>query len=233
MKKNIVTTIALAMMVGSIGAQEKPDLKDPKQKASYAIGVDIGNNFKRQNLEVDPKALAAGFADAYAGKPALSEAELRQVMDEFRKEMMEKMQATAKSAGEKNLKEGEAFLAANAKKEGVKVLESGLQYKVIKAGAGKTPKLTDRVKTHYHGTLLDGSVFDSSVERNEPATFGVNQVIPGWTEALQLMKEGDKWQLFIPSKLAYGERQAGPKITPNSTLIFEIELLSVEGAATQ
>ena len=123
------------------------------------------------------------------------------------------------------------FLTANAKKEGVKVLPSGLQYKVIKSGSGKTPKATDSVKVHYHGTLIDGTVFDSSVDRGEPITFPVNGVIKGWTEALQLMKEGDKWQLFIPSDLAYGERGAPPKIAPNSTLVFEVELLAVEPPA--
>jgi FKBP-type peptidyl-prolyl cis-trans isomerase FklB len=153
---------------------------------------------------------------------------MRETMEAFRKDMMEKMQSKQKLAGEKNLKEGDAFLAANAKKDGVKVLPSGLQYKVIKSGTGRTPKSTDTVKTHYHGTLIDGSVFDSSVERGEPATFAVNQVIAGWTEALQLMKEGDKWQLFIPARLAYGESARSAKIGPNSTLIFDIELLSIE-----
>jgi len=229
MKNYLMAMAALAALTGSTLAQEKPDLKDPGQRASYCIGVDIGNNFKRQGIEVDAKALAAGFADAFAGKPALTEEEMKKALDEFRTSMMAKMQAKQKSDGEKNLKEGEAFLAANAKKEGVKVLPSGLQYKVIKSGNGKTPKATDTVSTHYHGTLIDGTVFDSSVQRGEPASFGVSQVIPGWTEALQLMKEGDKWQLYIPAKLAYGERQAGPKIGPNSTLIFDIELLSIQG----
>lgn len=228
MKNYIAASLALALFAGAAPAQDKPDLKDPKIRSSYAIGTDIGNNFKRQGLEIDPKALAAGLADAFAGKPGLTDAEVRETLNAFRTQMMEKMQAKQKNDAEKNIKEGEAFLAANAKKEGVKVLPSGLQYKVLKSGKGKTPKATDTVKTHYHGTLIDGTVFDSSVERKEPATFAVNQVIPGWTEALQLMKEGDKWQLFIPAKLAYGERQMGPTITPNSTLIFEVELLSVE-----
>jgi FKBP-type peptidyl-prolyl cis-trans isomerase FklB len=126
------------------------------------------------------------------------------------------------------LKDGETFLAENGKKEGVKTLASGLQYKVVKAGTGKTPKATDTVKVHYNGTLVDGTVFDSSIQRGEPASFPVNQVIAGWTEALQLMKEGDKWQLYIPAKLAYGEQGAGGKIGPNSTLIFDVELLSIE-----
>ena len=141
---------------------------------------------------------------------------------------MAKMEVKQKSAGEKNIKDGEAFLAANAKKEGVKTTASGLQYKIIKSGKGKSPKATDSVKVHYHGTLVDGTVFDSSVDRGEPITFATNEVIPGWTEALQLMKEGDKWQLVIPGKLAYGERSPSPKIGPNSTLIFDVELISVE-----
>jgi FKBP-type peptidyl-prolyl cis-trans isomerase FklB len=145
--------------------------------------------------------------------------------------MMAKMEVRQKTEGEKNAKEGEAFLASNAKKEGVKTTASGLQYKVIKSGTGKTPKATDTVKVHYHGTLVDGSVFDSSVQRGEPATFPVDQVIPGWTEVLQLMKEGDKWQVYIPGKLAYGERSPSPKIGPNSTLVFDVELLSIEKAA--
>ncbi len=163
-----------------------------------------------------------------AGKTTLSEAERKETLDNFRKEMMAKMESKQKTDGGKNLKEGEAFLAANAKKEAVTTLPSGLQYKVLKSGKGKSPKATDTVKVHYHGTLLDGTVFDSSVERGEPATFPVNGVIPGWVEALQIMKEGDKWQLTIPPKLAYGERGAGGKIGPNSVLVFDVELLSIE-----
>ena len=144
---------------------------------------------------------------------------------------MAKMQAKQAESGEKNLKAGELFLAENGKKEGVKTTASGLQYKVVKSGSGKTPAVTDTVKVHYHGTLIDGTVFDSSVDRGEPVTFPVNGVIPGWTEALQLMKEGDKWQLVIPSKLAYGENGAGGKIGPNAVLQFDVELLGIEGDA--
>ena len=228
MKRYIIPTIIFGLMAATTHAQDKLDLKDPKQRASYSIGADIGNNFKRQDIQVDAKALAAGISDAIAGKPALTEAEMKAVLNEFRKDMMAKMEAKQKVSGEKNVKEGEAFLAANAKKEGIKTTASGLQYKVLKSGTGPSPKATESVKVHYQGTLIDGTVFDSSIERGEPVTFGVGDVIPGWTEALQLMKVGDKWQLFIPSKLAYGERSAGPKITPNSTLIFEVELLSIE-----
>lgn len=232
MTSKIIAQLALAaLLTTAANAQEKFELKDAKQKASYAIGMDIGNNFKRQEIDVDTKALAAGLADAIAGKAQLTEAEQKQVLNEFRTQMMAKFESKQKVDGEKNAREGEAFLATNAKKEGVKTTASGLQYKVLKSGSGKTPKSTDTVKVHYHGTLVDGSVFDSSVQRGEPARFGVDQVIPGWTEVLQLMKEGDKWQVYIPGKLAYGERSPSPKIGPNSTLVFDVELLSIEKAA--
>jgi len=228
MNSYLASTLALGLLACPVFAQEKPDLTNPKQRLSYSIGADIGANFKRQELDVDAKALAAGINDALAGKTTLSEAERKETLDNFRKEMMAKMESKQKTDGGKNLKEGEAFLAANAKKEAVTTLPSGLQYKVLKSGKGKSPKATDTVKVHYHGTLLDGTVFDSSVERGEPATFPVNGVIPGWVEALQIMKEGDKWQLTIPPKLAYGERGAGGKIGPNSVLVFDVELLSIE-----
>jgi FKBP-type peptidyl-prolyl cis-trans isomerase FklB len=228
MKAYFVSSLALGLLVGSVCAQDKLDLKNPKQRASYCIGADIGGNLKEQGLDLDPKAMAVGLADAFAGKTALTKAEMREALEVFKKEMMAQMEVKQKAAAEKNIKEGEVFLAANAKKEGVKTTASGLQYKVIKSGAGKSPQGSDTVKVHYHGTLVDGTVFDSSVERKEPVTFPVDGVIPGWTEALKLMKEGDKWQLFIPGKLAYGERGAGGKIGPNSTLLFEVELLSIE-----
>lgn len=233
MKRKLIVTLAFGLFIANTQAQDKPDLTNPKQRTSYAIGADIGSTFKRQEMEIDARALAAGISDAMAGKMALTEAEITEVLSTLRQELMTKAVAKQKAAAEKNLREGEEFLAANAKKEGVKTLASGLQYKVIKSGKGKSPKSTDVVKVHYHGTLIDGTVFDSSVERKEPVTFPVDQVIPGWTEALQLMKEGDKWQLFIPAKLAYGERGAGPVIGPNSTLIFDVELLSIEKPETQ
>jgi len=228
--KRITQLTLVTLLSFGACAQDKPDLKDAKQKSSYAIGMDIGANLKRQDLDIDAKALAAGLADSFAGKPQMTEAEAKAALTEFRAQMMAKVESKQKVDADKNSKEGEAYLAANGKKEGVKTTTSGLQYKVIKAGdgKGKTPKSTDTVKVHYHGTLIDGSVFDSSVQRGEPATFPVNQVIPGWTEVLQLMKEGDKWQVYIPGKLAYGERSPSPKIGPNSTLIFDVELLSIE-----
>jgi FKBP-type peptidyl-prolyl cis-trans isomerase FklB len=219
-----------AIFVASIGlAQDKTQLKDQKDKASYSIGHDIGSTFKKQNVELNLDAMVAGMKDALAGKePALSKEERDKTLEAFQKEMTEKQAALSKAAADKNLADGEKFLAENKKKEGVKTTASGLQYKVLKEGTGPSPKETDLVVTNYKGTLLDGTEFDSSYKRNEPATFPVNRVIKGWTEALQLMKVGSKYQLFIPSSLAYAERGAGREIGPNSTLIFEVELLSIK-----
>ena len=234
--KLILTAAAMSVLTCVAQAQTQMELKDLKQRASYAIGADIASNLQRQGLSIDPKALAAGLVDGFEGKMKLTPPELKQVMDEFRTQMMAAKEAKSKvdaektkADGEKNLKDGEAFLAANAKKEGVKTTASGLQYKVLKSGKGKSPKATDSVKVHYHGTLIDGMVFDSSVERGEPISFPLNGVIAGWTEGVQLMKEGDKFQFTIPSKLAYGEQGAGGKIGPNATLIFDVELIAVEG----
>lgn len=230
MTNTLLLALALGLLVGTVTAADSPDLSDAKKKASYAIGLDIAKNFKQQEIGIDGAALAAGITDGMAGKAKLTEAEAKATLDAFRQEVMGQMAVKQQAAGAENLKAGESFLAANAKKEGVKTTATGLQYKVLKSGAGKTPKATDSVTTHYHGTLIDGSVFDSSVQRGEPVSFPVNGVIPGWTEALQLMKEGDKWQLYIPAKLAYGERGAGGKIGPNSALIFDVELIKVEAA---
>lgn len=204
-------------------------LKDSKAKFSYSVGMSFGRNFKDQGIEIDPELLAQGFAAAYSGsKTLLTEAQAQSAIAAFQKEMTEKKTARDKQAGAANLKEGEEFLAANARKEGVKTLPSGLQYKVVKEGTGPKPTANDSVTTHYRGTLIDGTQFDSSYDRGEPAKFQVNGVIPGWTEALQLMPAGSKWQLFIPGKLAYGERGAGGKIGPNKLLIFDIELISID-----
>ena len=208
-------------------AQEKAPPKDKKEKTGYAIGVNIGADMKRMSIEIDADMVAQGIKDIYAGKLKLSDEEIRTTLTELNKEMQSKENERMKILGEKNKKEGEAFLAENKKKEGVKTLPSGLQYKVIKEGTGKVPKATDTVTTNYRGTLIDGTEFDSSYKRGQPASFPVNGVIPGWTEALQLMKTGSKWQLFIPSNLAYGERGSGT-IGPNAVLVFEIELLAVK-----
>jgi FKBP-type peptidyl-prolyl cis-trans isomerase FklB len=211
-------------------AQDKIDLKDPKVRVSYAIGADIGINMKRQELDLNPKAVAAGITDAFADKLTLTPEEMKQVLTAFQAELMAKVETRQKAAGDENLKKGQAFLEANAKKEGIKTTATGLQYKVNKSGTGRTPKSTDTVKVHYHGTLIDGSVFDSSVQRGEPISFPVSGVIKGWTEALLMMKEGDKWQIFLPANLAYGEQSPGAKIGPNSALIFDVELLAIEPA---
>ena len=221
-------------------ADPAPALKDQKDKVSYAIGLDIGRNLKRQGVEVTAEALSAGVRDAMTGgKPALSDDEAKEVLNAYRTELMAKQQSMAKEQGEKSKKEGEAFLADNQKKEGVKThtvkLPNGtnavLQYKVLTAGTGPKPSTNDTVATHYRGTLIDGTEFDSSYKRGEPATFPVTGVIKGWTEALLLMPVGSKWQLFIPSELAYGERGNGRVIPPNSTLLFDIELVSIQDKA--
>jgi FKBP-type peptidyl-prolyl cis-trans isomerase FklB len=225
MKLQLIVVFGILLLVNQVSAQEKTDLKNQKEKMSYIIGMDIGNNLKNQSVEIDPNILAKGIRDALAGgKPLLTEQEIRETMAVFQKEMAVKQEAAA----QKNKKEGEAFLAENKKKDGVKTLPSGLQYKVIKKGSGKKPTSSDTVTTNYRGTLIDGTEFDSSYRRGQPATFPVNGVIPGWTEALKLMEVGSKWQLFIPSNLAYGERGAGSNIGPNRTLIFEIELISIQ-----
>ena len=212
-----------------MSAEENLVLKNEKDKVSYIIGTEIGKNFKKQSIDIDPDVLTRGIKDAISGgKPLLTEQEVQETMATFQKEMMAKQEELTKKLGEKNKKEGEVFLAENKKKEGVKTLPSGLQYKVIKAGTGKKPKINDTVTTHYRGTLIDGTEFDSSYRRGQPVSFPVSGVIPGWTEALQLMEEGAKWQLFIPPNLAYGERGTGRDIGPNATLIFEIELISIQ-----
>ena len=227
MKPYLLSILAVGLFVSSALGQDKPDLTNPKQRTSYAIGLDIAANLKAREIDLDAKALAAGIADALAEKPALKPDEVREVLMKLQQEMMAKGDVKNQADAEKNLKAGDAFLAENGKKEGVKTTTSGLQYKVLKSGSGASPKKTDSVKVHYHGTLIDGKVFDSSVQRGEPVTFQVDGVIPGWVEALQLMKVGDKWQLFIPSKLAYAERSPDPTIGPNATLVFDVELLEI------
>ena len=225
MKLKLIVILGILFLVSQVNAQENLVLKDQKDKVSYIIGMDIGMNLKKQSIDIDSNILAKGVKDALAGtKPLLTEQEIQETMVAFQKEMMVKQAEVAK----KNKVEGEAFLTENKKKEGVKTLLSGLQYKVIKAGTGKKPKSTDTVTAHYRGTLINGSEFDSSYKRGQPVSFPVSGVIPGWTEALQLMEVGAKWQLFIPPNLAYGEQGTGRDIGPNATLIFEIELVSIQ-----
>jgi FKBP-type peptidyl-prolyl cis-trans isomerase FklB len=207
-----------------------PALKTQKDKASYAIGLNIGKSLHRDTVDVDPNVLLRGLRDGLTGsKPLLTEDEIKSAMLALQDEVRQRQQVKMQQAGESNKKAGEAFLLANMTQKGVVVLPSGLQYKILQEGSGPKPTATDTVVCNYRGTLLDNTEFDSSYKRGQPATFQVGQVIRGWTEALQLMPVGSKWQLFIPPDLAYGPRGAGADIGPNATLIFEVELLSIQG----
>ena len=236
MKSALTAGLVLAL-TGTLVAETKPAGAAPtekRDKISYSIGVDIGGNLKRSEIDINPEFLAQGIKDAVTGKPVLSEEQMKATLQEFQQEMQAKMQAKqqqteAKSKAEapKNKEASEKFLEENKKKEGVKTTASGLQYKVITTGTGPKPKPTDTVSVNYKGTLINGTEFDASEKHGGPATFPVNGVIPGWTEALQLMPVGSKWQLFIPPALAYGEN-APPSIGPNQALIFDVELVGIK-----
>jgi FKBP-type peptidyl-prolyl cis-trans isomerase len=214
----------IALGVNIQAADEKP-LGSQKEKASYGVGMNVGKSFKSDLIELDMDAFFRGFKDALSGaKSAVTEAELEQAMTSLRADVSRKSEERASN----NKKAGQDFLAKNKDEKNVKSTESGLQYTVMKEGTGPSPKATDTVKVHYRGTLIDGTEFDSSYKRNEPTTFPVNQVIKGWTEALQKMKVGSKWKVFVPSDLAYGDEGRPPVIPPASVLIFEIELLGIE-----
>jgi len=235
MKRQILTIFGIGLLACAIHAEdkkadEKPSpFKDDKEKYGYAIGMSIGNNFKRQDVDVDLDSVAKGLKDTVMGHPTLlSEQEIQEVMKKFQTEMQAKQQEKRKQQSEKNRKEGTAFLEGNKGKSGVITLPSGMQYKVLADGAGESPKATDSVTVNYRGTLIDGTEFDSSIKRGKPATFRVTGVIKGWTEALQMMKPGAKWQLWIPTDLAYGDRGYGPSVPPGAALIFEVELVSVK-----
>jgi len=212
-----------------------PVLKSNRDKASYAIGLQIGQGLKRQGLEIDPKLLAVGIADILSGKkPALNDEQSRAALAEFQKQMQAQQAAKSKAMSGKNKKDGLAYLAANGKKRGVKTTKSGLQYTVLRAGKGATAKATDNVAVHYRGTLIDGKVFDESFKGKLPGSsdmtvrFAANRVIEGWTEALQLMNVGSVYRMVIPSELAYGPRGAGQEIGPDAVLIFEVHLVAIE-----
>jgi len=218
----------LATAQNEKAASGKSAFKDIKQKNSYAVGYNLGQSLMRDQLNLDPQILAKGMIDAMnKNKPQMTEEEVRATLVAFQTELQKQQQTKMQKAAEANVAKGKQFLVANGKKEGVKTTKSGLQYKVIKKGTGKTPGLNDKVTTHYRGTLTNGKEFDSSYKRGQPATFPVNGVISGWTEALQLMKEGEKWQRVIPGDLAYGQRGSGPDIGPNEVLVFDIELIKV------
>jgi FKBP-type peptidyl-prolyl cis-trans isomerase FklB len=215
------------LLAGQIWAAEETAFKTYKEKVSYVIGVDIGKGMKDQSLDIDSDVLVKGLKDGITGAgKAMTDEEMRQVLTAFQKDMAEKYAQKMKVVGEKNKKEGEAFLEANKKKEGVKTLPSGLQYKVIREGNGPTPKAKDTVTANYRGTLIDGTEFDSSYKHKMRARFVVKDVMPGWTEPLQLMKVGSTWQIFVPSRLAYGEQGLGNVVGPNATVIYEMELIS-------
>jgi FKBP-type peptidyl-prolyl cis-trans isomerase FklB len=228
MKRSLVAITLLILSFGLCEAGEAPGILDENDRISYSLGYQIGGDFKRQGTDLKSDLVVQGIQDALKGdKPRMAPEEMKKTLVELKRKVTATQQEERKMVAEKSRAEGETFLAENAKKEGVVTLPSGLEYKILKEGTGASPQATDNVTVHYRGTLIDGTEFDSSHKRNQPAIFRVNGVIRGWTEALQMMKPGAKWQLFIPAKLAYGERGTGSAIPPNSALIFEVELLKV------
>jgi FKBP-type peptidyl-prolyl cis-trans isomerase len=244
MKRSLAPKLVLGLLVSlAVGAIAQDDLPAPEatgaadpqaefnRQVSYCLGLDFGRGLVDGDVGIDVESLAEGLRDAVSGaKPKLTDEQFAAVMGRFQKIMQEKAQAAEKKMagrGAENMARGEKFLADNAAKDGVQVTPSGLQYRVIEEGSGDSPGPRDTVRCHYEGTLIDGKVFDSSYKRGEPAEFPVNRVIAGWTEALQMMKPGAKWEVFLPSKIAYGERGAGGMIGPNETLVFTIELIEV------
>jgi FKBP-type peptidyl-prolyl cis-trans isomerase len=232
MRKSVIYFIGLFLVIAGMSCQQNGGVSDvkletPADSAGYAIGILVGNNNKEQvnnapgGADISLEAMVAGFAKAAMGEETeLTPEEADQIVREY-------FTAAGERQGQENLETGNAFLEENKERPEVKVTDSGLQYEVLQEGDGPTPEESDRVRVHYHGTLIDGTVFDSSVDRGEPAVFGVTQVIPGWTEALKMMSVGSKWKIYLPSNLAYGERGAGGDIGPNETLIFEVELLEI------
>jgi len=225
----LTPAILAASLAAGLAAETKPTLKDQKEKVNLLLLMSIGTSLKMQGADVDVDLVARAIKDLLSGKETLlNQQEMQDTLRAWQTEMRNKRMEQQKVAGDKNKKEGETFLAENGKKPGVTTLPSGLQYKVLASGTGPMPTSNDTVRAHYKGTLIDGTEFDSSYSRGTPFVTPVTRVIPGWTEALLKMKVGDKWQLFIPGNLAYGERGMPPKITPNAVLIFEMELLGIE-----
>lgn len=229
MKLKWMVGLGLGLLAVQVSAQEPLALKTQRDKVSYTLGVEVARSFQSQGIAVDPNLVVKGLTDVLAGEKLLmTDGDLSATLSAFQQEMRQKQAQARSVAAEDNKKAGAAFLAENAKKEGVVTLPSGLQYKILKAAEGKNPTEADTVVCNYRGTLIDGTEFDSSYASGRPATFGLKGVIPGFREALKLMPVGSKWQFFIPSDLAYGERGAGNTIGPNATLVFEIELISIQ-----
>jgi len=229
MRFSIITILGLIFLCNVSFAGDKIDLTNEDERISYSVGYQMGGDFKRQKLDIQPDAFLKGIQDALAeADPQMTDQEMRQTLIDLKKSVEALQREEKQAMAKNNLESGKAFLEDNAKKDGVKTVPSGLQYKILTEGKGEPPKATDTVTVHYRGTLIDGTEFDSSYKRNQPATFALNRVITGWTEGLQLMKPGAKHMLFIPPELAYGAQGAGAQIGPNSTLIFEVELLDVK-----
>jgi FKBP-type peptidyl-prolyl cis-trans isomerase len=227
MRHIIIFVVCMTLLYSMCLAEEKLDVKDEKAKLSYSAGYQVGGDFLIQDLEINPDMLMKGVLDGLAGKgPLMTHQEMRSTLTDLQRTVAAARERKSREQAEKNLKNGRSFLSENSMKDGIKVLPSGLQYRIGREGTGKTPKAGDFVTVHYRGTLIDGTEFDSSFKQEKPATFRADRVIDGWKEALQLMKEGGRWQLFVPPDLAYGDKRTGI-IGPNSTLVFEIELISV------
>jgi FKBP-type peptidyl-prolyl cis-trans isomerase FklB len=230
--KLVATAIGLAMsttiMAADVTATASTSLSSDKDKLSYSIGADLGKNFKKQEIEISPTAMVQGLQDGLSGNQLqLTDDQMKDVLSKFQKDLMSKRNAEFSKKSEENKAKGDAFLHENKVKDGVVTLSSGLQYKIIEQGKGSKPGKDDSVTVEYTGTLIDGQVFDSTEKAGKPATFKVSQVIPGWTEALQLMPAGSTWEVYIPASLAYGPRSVGGPIGPNETLIFKVHLISI------
>jgi FKBP-type peptidyl-prolyl cis-trans isomerase FklB len=227
MKYLMASILSVIFLFNTCSAQERPELNNQKDKESYSLGYQFGQNMKQEGVDLNLQVYTSGIQDALGEKePQMKPEEISSTIVSFRQRLMAAHEKVVKEQGAKNLAETKAFLEDNGKKGDIKTLPSGLQYKSLKEGSGKIPKANDTVTVHYRGTLLNGTEIDNSYNRGKPETFKVTGVIPGWVEALQLMKEGSKWQLFIPPELAYGENGQG-RVPPNSTLIFEVELISI------
>lgn len=231
MRNSLLVLVGLISFTGALSAGEVKafDPTDQADNLGYSIGYQLGSGFRENNIQLNPEALAVGVKAALEGvEPAIDKEQMRLVLSGLQKQVEEERRIQLKKTADANGVAGEKYLAENGAKEGVTTLPSGLQYKIVKAGDGPKPAVTSKVTVHYRGTLPDGTEFDSSYQRGQPATFPVNRVISGWTEAMQLMPLGSKWLLYVPGALAYGERGAPPKIGPNQLLLFEVELLSFE-----